>query len=273
MPFGPYYSSLPVDGGGKRYVDQTSFDAVIDNFVNWKGNVNGGGYVLSNVVITTTGAGEFSSIRAGVSSSTHLLHIKGGYPSLMIEDSGAAANAKKWRVYSHSANQAFVIGAFNDAEGAAANAVEIYRSTGTYTIDRVDVLAVINVISGQDANKGILRIKANSGNASGLGLFTSGSSTMRNWQISTNYAAAGGLSFLNGATSTSDPTLFQFEMSPDGNFGVGVAGFGTSATRVIGIANGIAPTTSPASMGQLYVEAGALKYRGSANTITILGPA
>lgn len=39
------------------------------------------------------------------------------------------------------------------------------------------------------------------------------------------------------------------------------------------IRNGTAPSTSPAGGGQLYVEAGALKYRGSGGTITTLGAA
>lgn len=59
----------------------------------------------------------------------------------------------------------------------------------------------------------------------------------------------------------------------NGNFGLGVNSWGTNAAGVIGIANGTAPTTSPGGMGQLYVEAGALKYRGSSNTITTLGNA
>jgi hypothetical protein len=58
-----------------------------------------------------------------------------------------------------------------------------------------------------------------------------------------------------------------------GNLGVGVVAFGTSANGVIGIVNGTAPASSPAGMGQLYVEAGALKYRGSGGTVTTLGPA
>ena len=62
-------------------------------------------------------------------------------------------------------------------------------------------------------------------------------------------------------------------ISVDGNVGIGTATFGTSAVRVIGIANGTAPTTSPAGMGQLYVENGALKYRGSSGTVTTLAPA
>ena len=58
-----------------------------------------------------------------------------------------------------------------------------------------------------------------------------------------------------------------------GNVGIGVSTFGTSAAKVLGLANATAPSTSPAGMGQLYVESGALKYRGSSGTITTLGAA
>jgi len=59
----------------------------------------------------------------------------------------------------------------------------------------------------------------------------------------------------------------------NGNFGVGVAAFGTSAAKVIGMANATAPASSPAGMGQLYVESGALKYRGSSGTVTTIANA
>jgi len=55
-----------------------------------------------------------------------------------------------------------------------------------------------------------------------------------------------------------------------GNLGIGVSIFGISAAKVIGIANGTAPTTSPLGMGQLYVEGGALKYRGALGTVTTI---
>lgn len=58
-----------------------------------------------------------------------------------------------------------------------------------------------------------------------------------------------------------------------GNLGLGVSAFGTSAAKVIGIANGTAPSSSPAGMGQLYVESGALKYRGSSGTVTTIAAA
>jgi hypothetical protein len=65
----------------------------------------------------------------------------------------------------------------------------------------------------------------------------------------------------------------DFVIDNNGNLGIGTATFGTSAVTVIGIANGTAPSTSPAGMGQLYVEAGALKYRGSSGTVTTIANA
>lgn len=48
------------------------------------------------------------------------------------------------------------------------------------------------------------------------------------------------------------------------------ADVGTSGVNVIGILNGTAPSTSPTNMGQLYVEGGALKYRGTSGTVTTI---
>lgn len=62
-------------------------------------------------------------------------------------------------------------------------------------------------------------------------------------------------------------------LEPNGNLGLGVNTFGTSAANVLGLKNATAPTTSPAGMGQLYVEAGALKYRGSSGTVTTIANA
>lgn len=68
-------------------------------------------------------------------------------------------------------------------------------------------------------------------------------------------------------------TVEQFRMTNAGNLGIGVTAFGTSAAHVIGIANGTAPSTSPAGMGQLWVEGGALKYKGSSGTVTTIAVA
>jgi hypothetical protein len=65
----------------------------------------------------------------------------------------------------------------------------------------------------------------------------------------------------------------RLSIDQTGNVGVGVSTFGTSAAKVLGLANATAPSTSPAGMGQLYVEAGALKYRGSSGTVTTIANA
>lgn len=59
-----------------------------------------------------------------------------------------------------------------------------------------------------------------------------------------------------------------------GSLGVGTANQFGSGSRVIGIANASAvPSTNPTSGGVLYVDAGALKYRGSAGTVTTIAAA
>jgi hypothetical protein len=78
---------------------------------------------------------------------------------------------------------------------------------------------------------------------------------------------SGALQFAAGGSTK------QMTLDSSGNVGVGVSTFGTSAAKVLGLANATAPSTSPAGMGQLYVEAGALKYRGSSGTVTTLANA
>jgi hypothetical protein len=57
-----------------------------------------------------------------------------------------------------------------------------------------------------------------------------------------------------------------------GNLLLGLATAGTTAAKTIQIANGTAPTANVTG-GQLYVESGALKYRGSSGTVTTIAAA
>ena len=77
--FGAVTGTIVATGSPKRYVDQTSWDLAIDRSqVNWGGNVNGGGYTLSNVVIVSapnlSGSGtlDFPSIPRGESTDLTL---------------------------------------------------------------------------------------------------------------------------------------------------------------------------------------------------------
>jgi hypothetical protein len=59
-----------------------------------------------------------------------------------------------------------------------------------------------------------------------------------------------------------------------GNLGIGTTSFGASSVKVIGIGNATTvPTGNPTAGGVLYVEAGALKYRGSSGTVTTIANA
>jgi hypothetical protein len=64
----------------------------------------------------------------------------------------------------------------------------------------------------------------------------------------------------------------RLTLDASGNLLVGLATAGTTAAKTIQIANGTAPTANVTG-GQLYVESGALKFRGSSGTITTIAAA
>jgi hypothetical protein len=90
------------------------------------------------------------------------------------------------------------------------------------------------------------------------------------------YKQQGGVhSWFNAPSGTAGTTAtFTQAMTLDalGNLLVGLTAAGTTAAKTIQIANGTAPTANVTG-GQLYVEAGALKYRGSSGTVTTLANA
>lgn len=54
---------------------------------------------------------------------------------------------------------------------------------------------------------------------------------------------------------------------------IGMTSYATGSGKTLHIANGTAPSANPSGGGVLYVEAGALKYRGSSGTVTTLANA
>ncbi len=89
------------------------------------------------------------------------------------------------------------------------------------------------------------------------------------------YQDSGNHSWWTAGTGTAgNPIAFTQAMTLDasGNLLVGLTTAGTTAAKTIQIANGTAPTANVTG-GQLYVEAGALKYRGSSGTVTTIANA
>ena len=96
------------------------------------------------------------------------------------------------------------------------------------------------------------------------------------------YDGTGGISLTLKTTTNTGATFVTFSKSDNtnkvvitdqANVGIGQATFGTSSKFVLAMANATAPTTSPAGCGQLYVDGGALKYRGSSGTVTTIAVA
>jgi hypothetical protein len=91
------------------------------------------------------------------------------------------------------------------------------------------------------------------------------------------YEQSGGshIWYYDSGTQTADANCsFVQAMTLDasGNLLVGLTAAGTTAAKTIQIADGTAPTANVTG-GQLYVESGALKYRGSSGTVTTLANA
>jgi len=93
------------------------------------------------------------------------------------------------------------------------------------------------------------------------GIGTTGSDNLR-----LNNASGGDILFAASATE-------RMRITSSGNVGISTTSFG-SGVGVIGIANATTvPSTNPSGGGVLYVEAGALKYRGSSGTVTTIANA
>jgi hypothetical protein len=77
----------------------------------------------------------------------------------------------------------------------------------------------------------------------------------------------------NNLTFTNDAGSQLSYVFLNGNLGLGTSTFAVSSQSTLHIANGVAPSTNPSGGGALYVESGALKYRGSSGTVTTIANA
>jgi hypothetical protein len=164
------------------------------------------------------------------------------------------------------------------------------NSTGNVGIGTSAPVAQLNVVGAGQAtsaisttgNLGSTLLLGDTGIAGGNGgavLFCAAGTSWRFAAIKGIVTGGGGnsigdISFQTRTTIT-DTNLFEnFRISSTNKaFGFNTSSYGTGASGTISIANGTAPTTSPAGIGQLWVEGGALKYRGSSGTVTTIANA
>lgn len=95
--------------------------------------------------------------------------------------------------------------------------------------------------------------------------------TVREWSIS----AYGNDFAPNGGFAIADETggAVRFVIDTSGNIGLGGVPSAGGGAKVLFIPDGTPPGSNPTGGGILYVESGALKYRGSGGTVTTLAPA
>jgi len=100
-----------------------------------------------------------------------------------------------------------------------------------------------------------------------------GSNGTSNSSLTSIYSAVGNSATYGATSATSIPSLIGFVTTPTGST-AGLLRMQILPNGAIAISNvAAAPSTSPAGLGQLYVEAGALKYRGSSGTVTTIAAA
>ena len=205
---------------------------------------------------TGLGIGVSPAYKIDVSSSSNIV---GRISSSSVLNTGfniTNTTGSTWSLYSFGSNDATLQNSFGIYHQNGTSFLQITQAgnvgigvTPTY---KIDVSATTN----------LARLNSATGNDCNLVL---GQSGIGNWVIY-NAATNGQLRFQFGGN---DRVFFD----GTGNVGIGVSTFGTSAAKVLGLANATAPSTSPAGMGQIYVESGALKYRGSSGTITTIAAA
>lgn len=157
---------------------------------------------------------------------------------------------------------------------SSGNATAIASQTGTGTTFVMDTSPTINTGLTVNGASGFQLTVNSTGNAAFLlNGFAGGSAAEMSFGVAGSRVWHTGLQGDGTFAFVQSGVAVRFTIDANGNHGFNYSTFGTSAVAVIGIGNATAPSTSPAGGGQLYVLAGALKFRGSAGTVTAIAPA
>jgi hypothetical protein len=150
-------------------------------------------------------------------------------------------------------------------------------STGNVGIGITDPLTKIEIAS---TGENILRLRSVNGSAFYI-------ANANDPSLTTLFAIGDSASILGG-TANQSATLFtssvpltffingseRMRITSAGNVGIGTTDQFGGGAKVIGIANATtAPSSNPTGGGVLYVEGGALKFRGSSGTVTTIANA
>ena len=288
---------------------QTFFDSRNENNIpvaSWTSNVATDG--SSDWVFTTTAAGSRASDRRierlrinssgnvgiGTSAPNSTLHVNGHLtlPNKTLQGSMSgstvgAVNITGGNDFLNGTGGAISLRGLTN--GTNNGGIEFYYGNGSSTVEAMRINSSGNVGIGTSAPGGTLDVNGLvifRPQSDGVALLiakpgTSGvGANYERFQIDVNPSSqVAVIGTTNGGTGLARSLLFstnnaeRLRIDTSGNVGIGTSTFGTSAVRVLAIANGTAPSAAVAGVGQLYVEAGALKYRGSSGTVTTIANA
>jgi hypothetical protein len=230
--------------------DYTHANNIGNDFRTWGGNINGGGHTLSNVTV--------SAVTVATSA---VVVTAANFAYMAVVASGAGG--KQYRMLSTDNANGFGGGRWilYDETGGAARAVVLgdewsFGSSGAVKLGTASSPLVVKQVAG------------NSGFTITDGVDITPKQFSFNFNVSGAFAR-GEIQCIHQGTG-----YLPLVLQPNGgNLCLGITGAGTSANKVLVIGNGTAPSTSPAGCGQLYVESGVLKYRGSSGTVTTIAAA
>jgi hypothetical protein len=259
-------TALPTTSGGTGL---TSFTA------------NGVVYASSSSVLTTGSALVFDGTNLGLGVTPSAWAV--AYAALQLKNSTSissyssndglnlcsnayASGSNSWKYLDASSYPAarYEIGNgahnwYNAASGTAGNAI-IFTQAMT-----LDASGNLGVGTTSPAYKLDVNGRISYNGAIGEGAATTVSSSSTNLIFGQSSTWQTNLFYTNGAE--------RARIDSGGNLLLKATSAGTSAVGVLGMGNATAPSSSPAGMGQLYVEGGALKYRGSSGTVTTIAAA
>jgi hypothetical protein len=160
---------------------------------------------------------------------------------------------------------------FTAASGTAGNAISFTQAmtldaSGNWMAGTTTAIGRATVVGGSSQ----LSFHDGNGSNTNYGYLNYGGSS---GELTLNANSTGGNTAIRFLTSNGGANAERVRIDYAGSLGLGGSSFGSGAL-VMFIANATtAPTTNPTGGGVLYVEAGALKYRGSSGTVTTIANA